>query len=172
MKSIYMIGGPMGVGKTTVGQIMQKKLDCCAFLDGDWCWDMHPFTVTEETKQLALDNIGYLLTGFLRCTACENIVFAWVMHEQRIIDVLSERLSAFDCRILPVSLVCDAETLTERLRKDVSAGLREPDVIERSLRRLPCYAGLRTVKIDVSRISAAQAAEQILQLDRGDYEKI
>ncbi|WP_277820723.1 hypothetical protein [Dubosiella muris] len=38
MKTLWLIGGPMGIGKTTVGQALKKKLDRAVFLDGDWCW--------------------------------------------------------------------------------------------------------------------------------------
>ena len=40
MKTLYLVGGPMGVGKTSVCQLLKRRLDRCAFLDGDWCWDM------------------------------------------------------------------------------------------------------------------------------------
>ena len=50
MKTIYIIGGTMGAGKTTVSQQLKKKLPNSVFLDGDWCWDANPFQVTEETK--------------------------------------------------------------------------------------------------------------------------
>ena len=50
MKTIYIIGGTMGVGKTTVSQQLKKELPNSVFLDGDWCWDANPFQVTEETK--------------------------------------------------------------------------------------------------------------------------
>ena len=43
MKTLYFIGGPMGVGKTAACKILKTMLDKCVFLDGDWCWDMHPF---------------------------------------------------------------------------------------------------------------------------------
>ncbi|MBQ0125795.1 MAG: AAA family ATPase, partial [Clostridiales bacterium] len=39
MKTLYLIGGTMGVGKTTVCQQLKKELDKAVFLDGDWCWD-------------------------------------------------------------------------------------------------------------------------------------
>ena len=35
MKKIYLIGGAMGVGKTTVAQILKTKLSNSVFLDGD-----------------------------------------------------------------------------------------------------------------------------------------
>ena len=60
MKKIYLIGGAMGVGKTTVAQILKTKLSNSVFLDGDWCWDSDPFQVTEETKIMVIDNISHL----------------------------------------------------------------------------------------------------------------
>lgn len=65
-KMLYLIGGTMGVGKTTVGQILKRQLPDCVFLDGDWCWQADPFKVTEGTKRMVLDNICYLLGSFLR----------------------------------------------------------------------------------------------------------
>lgn len=50
MKNVYLIGGTMGVGKTAACQSMKGKLNSSVFLDGDWCWDMHPFQVSDETK--------------------------------------------------------------------------------------------------------------------------
>lgn len=43
MKHLYLIGGPMGVGKTAACRALQSRLDRSVFLDGDWCWDMGPF---------------------------------------------------------------------------------------------------------------------------------
>lgn len=69
MKNIYLIGGTMGVGKTTTCRIMKQKLENSVFLDGDWCWDMHPFQVTDETKQMVIGNICFLLNSFIKCSA-------------------------------------------------------------------------------------------------------
>ena len=66
MKKLIIIGGTMGVGKTTTGQALKKFLPRCAFLDGDWCWDMEPFVVTDETRAMVMDNITHLLRNFLR----------------------------------------------------------------------------------------------------------
>lgn len=60
MLTLYMISGVMGVGKTTVSQSLKNKLPNCVFLDGDWCWDMHPFQVTQETKAMVIENICFL----------------------------------------------------------------------------------------------------------------
>ena len=86
MKRLYIIGGTMGVGKTTVGQQLKKDLPNSVFLDGDWCWDADPFQVTEETKTLVQDNICHMLNNFLQCSVYETVIFCWVMHEQEIIN--------------------------------------------------------------------------------------
>ena len=39
---VIIINGPMGVGKTTVGKYIAKKYAGTAFIDGDWCLDIHP----------------------------------------------------------------------------------------------------------------------------------
>lgn len=65
MKTLYLIGGTMGVGKTTTCQILKRELPKAVFLDGDWCWDADPFVVTPETQSMVLGNIAYLLNSFL-----------------------------------------------------------------------------------------------------------
>ena len=67
MRTLYLIGGPMGIGKTTACHILKRRLPNSVFLDGDWCWDMNPFSVTDETKKMVLDNICYVLNNFKMC---------------------------------------------------------------------------------------------------------
>lgn len=153
----------MGVGKTTTCQIIKEKLNNSVFLDGDWCWDMHPFQVTEETKQMVVENICFLLNNFIKCSAYENIVFCWVMHEQSIIDNIVSHLDTEDCKIHAISLVCSEQALQARLRKDVDAGIRTEDVISRSIKRIHLYEKLNTYNLDVSKITPEQAADIIIQ---------
>ena len=161
MKTLYLVGGPMGVGKTTVSRELLKSLPRCAFLDGDWCWTMQPFTVTDETKAMVMDNITHTLGNFLRCSEFENIVFCWVMHQQQIIEDILSRLPMDGVRAVSVSLVCAPEVLTERIRRDIDAGLRDESNIARALSYLPLYDEVESVKVDTSSLSVAKTAEQI-----------
>ena len=166
MKTLYLIGGTMSVGKTTVCRELKNQLPRSVFLDGDWCWDMNPFVVTEETKAMVLDNITALLKNFLRCSAYDHVIFCWVMHQQAILDQILSRLDLTGVTVVPVSLVCSREVLLQRLNQDVSAGLRQPDILLRSLQRLPLYDALDTHKIDTSCATVPEIVQAILRLTK------
>ena len=68
MKKLILIGGTMGVGKTATSSLLKQKLNQSVFLDGDWCWDMHPFVVNRETKAMVMNNIVYQLNQFISCS--------------------------------------------------------------------------------------------------------
>ena len=164
MKNLYIIGGTMGVGKTTICQKLKQKLNNCVFLDGDWCWDSDPFQVTDETKNMVLNNICFLLNQYIKCSAFENIVFCWVMHEQDIINNILNNIDTNNCNIKNISLICDKETLRIRLMKDVEDGVRKEDVIERSINRISLYNNLNTLKINTSNKSIETIVDEIISL--------
>lgn len=166
MKHLYLIGGPMGVGKSSVSALLQKRLGRSVYLDGDWCWNMEPFVVCDETKAMVLDNICHLLGNFLGCSLLDNIIFCWVLDQEEILQEILRRLGPQleGCQVKAVSLLCSPEKLQARLEGDVARGLRQPDIIPRSLERLWRYDALPTIKLDTSRLSPAQVAEALSAL--------
>lgn len=164
MKTLYLIGGTMGVGKTTISQQLKHSLDNSVFLDGDWCWDGHPFQVNEETKAMVIDNICYVLNNFLSCSAYDNIIFCWVMHEQSIIDTILNNLHTENCIVHCISLITGSDTLIKRLSKDVESGIRNREVIDRSVARLPLYQNLNTIKVDTTDKSIEDIIKEIRAL--------
>jgi chloramphenicol 3-O-phosphotransferase len=168
MKNLIIIGGAMGVGKTSACRELQKILPCNVFLDGDWCWDMRPFIVTDETMAMVRGNITYPLNSFLRCAEFENIIFCWVLHKQEILNDLLHSLTLDTCAVHCFSLICAPHVLAERLNRDIIAGRRESGIIERGLERLWLYDALDTIKIDVSNISALAAAKCIEKFLKGN----
>ena len=164
MKTLYLISGTMGVGKTTVAQHLKQTLPRSVFLDGDWCWDANPFQVTEETKAMVIKNICYLLNNFLHCTAYENVIFCWVMHEQSIIDSILEKLDIEHCNLKCVSLIADEHELRKRLTKDIEKGIRSPDILERSIAKIPMYRSLNTTKVDTCAKTIQAIADEIKRI--------
>lgn len=161
MKNLILINGTMGVGKTAVSKILLKLLPHCVFLDGDWCWNADPLIVNDETKYMVEKNINYLLGNFLTCTAYQNVIFCWVIHEESIFDPIIPDIQDVPYELFKFSLICSENALRKRLQKDILNGVRERDIRGRSLSRLPHYLGMDTIKIDVSDITPKQAADSI-----------
>ena len=161
MKRLIFVNGTMGAGKTATCRELKKLLPPCAFLDGDWCWDMEPFQVTEETKAMVQENIAFLLGQFLRCPAYETVIFCWVMHQEAIIRELLSRLDTRGVQVRVFTLLPSPAALEEHIQKDVAAGLRVPADYQRSLERLPLYQAMDTEKILTDGLTPAQAARAI-----------
>ncbi|MDD4321759.1 MAG: AAA family ATPase [Acidaminococcaceae bacterium] len=161
MKKLILINGTMGAGKTTTCQELLKLLQPCVFLDGDWCWNMNPFIVNEETKQIVVKNISFMLNNFIACSEFEYIIFCWVMQEESIIRNLLKNLNLTDTKVYKFTLAVSEEALTQRLNKDIFIGKRSPDVLQRSIERIPLYINMDTIHIDVSNISQVGAARLI-----------
>ena len=148
MKTLYLIGGTMGVGKTTVSQQLKKDLANSVFLDGDWCWDADPFQVTDETKEMVM----------------ENVIFCWVMHEQSIVDEIVSKLDTEECRVIKISLIVDEANLRKRLLSDIANKIRTEEIMDKSIARIQMYQVLDTVKIDTSNKSVYEITEEIAAL--------
>lgn len=164
MKKLYLIGGTMGVGKTTACQLLKHQLHNSVFLDGDWCWDSHPFQVTDETKKIVIDNICYILNNFIHCSCYDHIIFCWVMHQQEIIDEIISKLDLMNVKVIKISLICHKQALIQRLSLDVEKGIRNEDVISRSVERIALYHQLDTIKIDVSDKTVEEVIDNIIKL--------
>jgi len=165
-KNLIFIGGTMGAGKTTVAKQLLEDLPASVMLDGDWCWMAAPFVVNEETKEMVMQNITFMLAQFLECTVYQNVIFCWVMDHQSIIDEIMMRLQEqilVEPHFINFSLVLSRDALEERLSRDISLGIRKPDIIERSAARLPLYEKIESVKIDVGNCTVKEAAAQIAE---------
>lgn len=161
-KKLILIGGTMGVGKTTLGQyLVEQRLDHAVFLDGDWCWYMHPWVFNDENKAMVLRNIQFLLNSFIANSTLENIVFVWVMHQQAIIDDLLSGLSG-DFDVYSFSLIASESELTKRFRQDIDAGIRDQAALQGAVDRLAMYHTVDSIKIDVTGKNYPENAEVIL----------
>lgn len=161
MKKLVLINGTMGAGKTTVCEQLLPLLDAAVYLDGDWCWKMHPFVVNEENKAMVLKNIAFLLRSFLNNSGLNVILFSWVMQQESIVSDLLSLLDGCSYRLYRFKLVCDETALQKHLQKDIDAGIRTPDVVERSLARLPLYEAMAGDPVDTGALSPKEAAEYI-----------
>ena len=168
MKTLLFLSGPMGVGKTTACRTLLERLQPGAWLDGDWCWMMRPFSVTEETRAMVLDNITAVLSRFLACPELDYVLFSWVMHREEIAETILSRLDLEGVRVYRCALLCAPETLRRRLEGDVRAGLRTPDAVDRGLSYLPLYREQRIAKLMTDGLTPEEIAHRIVECAQGE----
>lgn len=158
---VIVINGPMGVGKTTVGKIIAEKHPGTAFIDGDWCMDIHPFTGSRETRAMAADNILHMIGNYKRCSVCGMVVLAWLMDDPQVLRMLAEGISDLGMEMKEATLICGRESLAARWKNDRSCEWRTEEWLNASLRSLPAFAAMKNA-IDTSGMTAEQAADLIM----------
>ena len=159
---IIVLNGPMGIGKTTVGKTIAGRNPGTAFIDGDWCMDIHPFVGTRETKAMAVDNILHMISNYRKCSVCSMVVLAWLMDDPWVLRAVMEGIDGMQAEVKNVTLVCSRESLIRRWKSDQHCDWRTDEWLNVSLKSLPKFAAMEHV-IDTSNLSADQVADLIMQ---------
>ncbi|MCI1858918.1 MAG: AAA family ATPase [Sporolactobacillus sp.] len=156
MKKLIVINGTMGVGKSTIAKVVAEQLEPSVLLDGDWCWQMHPWHFSAENKRMVLNNIVYLLNAFLANSSFQYIIFCWVLPDLAILAQIRSRLrSAY--MLQQVTLICSEAALQAHFK-------RRSDDFAAAYARMDGYRRMATPKLDVSQLTPEQAARRLLQI--------
>ena len=159
---VIIINGPMGVGKTATGKLIAEKNPGTAFVDGDWCMDLHPFVGNHETKAMAVDNILHMIGNYQNCSECKMVVLVWLMDDEWVLQRLMDGLDTLQAEAKCVTLVCDQESLIRRWKNDHDCEWRTDQWLAVSLKSLLHFASMENT-IDTSRLSADSVADLIMQ---------
>ncbi|MBQ6288062.1 MAG: AAA family ATPase [Succiniclasticum sp.] len=159
---VIILNGPMGVGKTTVGKYIADHHPGTAFIDGDWCLDIHPFVGNQETKAMAVDNILHMIGNYQKCSVCNMVVLVWLMDEPWVIQKITQGLSAMQAEVKNMTLVCSRESLIRRWKDDHNCEWRTDEWLNVSLKSLPGFASMDNT-IDTSGLPVEQVAELVMQ---------
>jgi adenylate kinase family enzyme len=114
-KKIIIVNGAPGVGKTTTCKKLQQLLQRSVWLDGDWCWMSNPWTVTEETKRMAENNMALLLNSFLNCSEYEFILYSWIFRSDEVFNKILGKLKTNDFMLHKYTLTCSQDVFFKRL---------------------------------------------------------
>ena len=163
---VIIINGPMGVGKTATGKYIAETNPGTAFIDGDWCMDIHPFVGNRETKTMAVDNILHMIGNYQKCSACRMIVLVWLMDDPWVLQLIMEGLAALQAEVRSVTLVCDRANLISRWKNDHICEWRTDRWLDISLSSLPYFASMKNA-IDTSGLSVDRVADMIKMPDPG-----
>ena len=158
---VIVLNGPMGVGKTSVGKYIADTYAGTAFIDGDWCLDLHPFVGNRETKAMANDNILHLINNYRKCSLCKMIVLVWLMDDEWVRQSIVDGISAMDLEVQYVTLMCDRDELVRRWKNDDRCEWRTDEWLAVSLKSLPQFASQKGI-MDTTGLSIREVAEMIV----------
>ena len=159
MKAI-VINGPMGVGKTAVGKCIAGKHPGTAFIDGDWCLDIHPFIGNDETKAMAVDNILHMAGNYKNCSACRMIVIVWLMDDHWVREKILSGLAGLGLEVVDVTLMCGKDQLTRRWNADHLCEWRTENWLQISLNSLPRFASFEHC-LDTTDLTIEEVADLV-----------
>ena len=113
-KKLILISGSPCVGKTAVGTRLFESYDNSAYLDGDWCWCVHPFSVTDLRLRNGDRAMSFVLSNYLD-SDFEYVFFtSVVLTDARIRDEILNGITAREYRTIGFTLTCSPETLKKR----------------------------------------------------------
>ena len=158
---VIVLNGPMGVGKTSVGKYIADTHAGTAFIDGDWCLDLHPFVGNQETKAMAIDNILHMIGNYQRCSLCKMIVLVWLMDDEWVRQSIVDGIAAMDLEVQYVTLMCDRDELVRRWKKDDRCEWRTDEWLAVSLKSLSQFASQKGI-IDTTGLSIREVAKTIV----------
>lgn len=119
------------------------------------------FAADNDLCEAMIAGVGTFPTGraFMYYPAADK--FFLHLHEQSIINSITEGINLQHCVINCISLIANENELRNRLANDVAKGIRENDIIQRSVARIPMYHKLNTIKFDTSKKSVQMIVDEI-----------
>ena len=158
---VIILNGPMGVGKTAVGKYIADHTPGTAFIDGDWCLDIHPFVGNRETKTMAVDNILHMIANYKKCSECKMIVLVWLMDNNWVYDAIIDGIKKLELEIKSVTLTCNIATLTDRWHNDKTCPWRTDEWLTVSTKSLEYFSSLNNT-FDTTNLTIKDVAEKII----------
>jgi len=114
MKKLILLSGSPCVGKTTVGQYLFEQFENSAYLDGDWCWCVNPFSVKDNRLRNGDKNMAFVLSNYLNSEFDYVFFTSVVLTDEKIRENILKDITAADYEVLGITLTCSKETLIKR----------------------------------------------------------
>lgn len=114
MKKLILLSGSPCVGKTAVGQYLFEQYENSAYLDGDWCWCVNPFSIEDKRLRNGDKSMSYVLSNYLQSEFAYVFFTSVVLTDQTIRENILKDISATDYEVIGFTLTCSEETLVQR----------------------------------------------------------
>ena len=114
MKKLILLSGSPCVGKTTVGQYLFEQYNNSAYLDGDWCWCVNPFSVEDKRLRNGDKSMSFILSNYLQSEFDYVFFTSVVLTDSGIRENILKNITADDYEVIGFTLTCSEETLVKR----------------------------------------------------------
>jgi hypothetical protein len=115
MKSkLIFIGGEAWTGKSTCAEILFKRLNNSAWLDGDDVWRVNPWRVDDPRLRTSDINMALVLQTYLQSAFEYVILSSIVLSVPAITQRILQRIKGVEYELISFTLLCDEHTLTAR----------------------------------------------------------
>ena len=154
MKKLILISGSPCVGKTTVGQHLFEQYNNSAYLDGDWCWCVNPFSVKDTRIRNGDKSMSFVLSNYLSSEFDYVFLSSVVLTDPKIRESILNDITATDYKVIGFTLTCSDETLAKRHRQRGDHGAPNFHWLH-----LPPYP--TDIVINTDNLSVSQIAEKL-----------
>ncbi len=113
-KKLVIITGSPYVGKTTVTENVFRMVDNSAYLDGDWVWNVNPFSIKDPRLRNGDKNMSYTLSTYLK-SDFEYVFFSSVIAiDEEIRNNILKDIDHEGHDVIGITLTCSEDTLKSR----------------------------------------------------------
>lgn len=113
-KKLILISGSPCVGKTAVGTRLFETFDNSAYLDGDWCWCVHPFSLADKRLRNGDRSMSFVLSNYLDSDFAYVFFTSVVLTDPQIREGILKGITAKEYETIAFTLTCSEETLKKR----------------------------------------------------------
>jgi broad-specificity NMP kinase len=117
ISKLILIGGEAWTGKSTCAEILYKRLDNSAWLDGDDVWRVNPWSVDDPRLRTSDINMAFVLQTYLQSKFEYVILSSIVLSVPAITDRILQRINGVEYELRSFTLICDEMTLTNRAQQ-------------------------------------------------------
>jgi predicted ABC-type ATPase len=156
---LVLIGGPPGVGKSSLLACLERRLAHGACLDADDVRRFHPAQLAERGGEAGVQNVIAVLRNYL-AAGFPLVVLAWVLADPQLVERILKGVEGLYGELRFVHLVASPAALEARC-------LRQPDrdrpreVVQRKLQQI---RALPTAKIDTTGLETEAVAQRVMEL--------
>ncbi|MBL4681776.1 MAG: AAA family ATPase [Pseudomonadales bacterium] len=159
MSKLILLGGPPGVGKTSVLKLLPQFYQTCAVFDADDIWRTYPQDKNVENRSRNIVAVQSVLKCHLE-SAHAPLFVAWVFANPALVEDVLNGIDQYTSSIQKIYLVASPKVLQERL----ALRFANKALVQYSLSKLRSINELNHPKINTTNLEPDEIAREIVRL--------